>query len=191
MPRPIENPERYYTELAGFQYITNTIEAINGKFLIIPYQICKGKEYSAYTYLSKRHDCLSILNPLPFDELIKMESNMDYGIDNVELEEYIDKYDRYFGSYNFKIKNRYYATNKYFDYLDANVMPIYGRKNEIFGWYLEKKGGAVRCVLEDMPRELPTLINNKKINKIKAAEAKQKLSITKHINRLIDFYRIL
>lgn len=189
LARPAINVERYKIELNGFDYIAKTIQKNNADFVIIPSSSCKGSWYSAYRALEKKYNCLVIKEPMNFEKLLQYESHMDYGIDCVELEEDIVAYCEQENSFNIRAKNQYYATNKYFDYLDAGIVPIYGRKGELFGSYLARMGGAVRCSLEEMPDKMEELRINCEENKKKACKAREVLSIDNQINRLIAFYR--
>lgn len=174
---------RYKIEFEGFKYITKIMESNKDYFVIVPSISCKDKKFRSYRNLSKTYQHLIIKEPMSFQQLIRYESHMDYGIDCVELRGELDKY--------IKEKNKYYATNKYFDYLDAGIPPIYGREGEMFGHYLEKYGGAVHCTLEEMPEKMEELRRNRKMNKQKAAKAREIFAIENQIERLIDFYRKL
>lgn len=191
LERPITDADRYKTELHGFEHIAKVMQNSNAYFVILPSTSCKGKKYSAYRFLTKKYKHLVIKEPMDFQNLIHYESRMDYGIDCVELEEDIETYCEQNHTFNIKAKNRYYATNKYFDYLDAGIMPIYGRKGEMFGNYLAHIGGAVWCSLEEMPDKMEELRLNRTVNKKKACKAREILSIDKQIERLITFYKCI
>lgn len=139
--------------------------------------------------MRKKYECLNIKEPMNYEELIRYESQMNYGIDCVELEEDIGAFCEQESSFNIRAKNKYYATNKYFDYLDAGIVPIYGRKGELFGNYLARMGGAVKCSLEEMPDKIEELKTNCEENRKKACKAREVLSIDNQIHRLIAFYR--
>ena len=124
-----------------------------------------------------------------YRKLIRYERHMDYGLDCLELNEDIERYSIQKNAFNMKAKNRYYATNKYFDYLDAGVMPIYGRKGELFGNYLARFGGAVWCSLEKLPDKMNELKMNREANRKKAHKAREIFAIENQIGRLIDFYK--
>lgn len=189
LARPISNADRYKIELHGFEHLARTIQNHNDYFVMIPSKPCKGTEYSAYRSMRRKYSHLLIKDPMDFSTLINYESRMDYGIDCVELEEDMEKYCEQVNSFNMRAKNRYYATNKYFDYLDAGVMPIYGRKGEMFGNYLSRVGGAIWCSLEEMPDKMEELRKEREINKKKVCEARNALAIDKQIGRLIAFYK--
>lgn len=189
--RPYENFDRYQIELNGFKYISETIKKSKDSFVIIPSSECKGNRYSAYRMLAKKYKNVSIKDPMPFYDLIQYERQMDYGIDCVELEEDIETFSKKINSFNIKAKNKYYATNKYFDYLDAGVVPIYGRQGELFGNYLDHMGGAVKCRLEELPNKIEELRLNCQNNKRKVSDARKKMSIENQIERLIDFYHMI
>lgn len=189
IPRPNDNVERYKIELNGFNFIAETLHNSGNYFVIIPSTLCEGEKYSAYRNLKRKYSHFILKEPMDFDKLIQYESYMDYGIDCVELEEDIASYCGQEKKFNVRAKNQYYATNKYFDYLDAGVMPIYGRKNELFGWYLERFGGAVKCSLEEMPDKINILKKNRVTNNKNALQAREIFSIEKQIGRLINFYK--
>lgn len=189
LARPTINVERYKIELNGFCYIARTIQKNNAYFVIIPSAPCKGSKYSAYMTMRKKYECLNIKEPMNYEELIRYESQMNYGIDCVELEEDIGAFCEQESSFDIRAKNKYYATNKYFDYLDAGIVPIYGRKGELFGNYLARMGGAVKCSLEEMPDKIEELKTNCEENRKKACKAREVLSIDNQIHRLIAFYR--
>ena len=90
--------------------------------------------------------------------------------------------------FNYEREHQYYATNKYFDYLDAGIMPIYGRKEEKFGRYLARYGGAIYCTLEDLPSQMDILKKNKKKNRKGAQKAREIFAMDRQIGRLIAFY---
>lgn len=189
LARPITNIERYKIELNGFDYISKTVQDNNAYFVILPSVSCSGSRYSAYHSLKRKYSHLLIKEPMSFKKLINYERHMDYGIDCVELNEDIETYCEQENAFDMKAKNRYYATNKYFDYLDAGVMPIYGRKGELFGNYLARYGGAIWCSLEEMPDKMNELRLNRDINKKKACKAREVFAIESQIERLIAFYK--
>lgn len=189
LPRPAVNPERYKIELNGFEYIAQTVQKKRAYFVILPSRPCRGAEYSAFHSLQRKYSRLLIKEPMDLKKLIRYESHMDYGIDCVELNQDMEIYCKQKNSFHMKVKNRYYATNKYFDYLDAGVMPIYGRKGELFGNYLARFGGAVWCSLEEMPDKLDELKKNRVANRKKACQARKIFAIENQIERLIAFYR--
>lgn len=189
LARPITNPERYKIELNGFEHIAKTVQDNNAYFVMLPSVSCKGSRYSAYHNLKRKYSHLLIKEPMDFKRLINYERHMDYGIDCVELNEDIEAYCERENTFDIKAKNRYYATNKYFDYLDAGVMPIYGRQGELFGNYLARFGGAVWCSLEEMPDKMNELKIKRDINKKKACKARELFAIENQIERLIAFYK--
>lgn len=189
LARPITNTERYKIELNGFEHIAKIVQNNNAYFVILPSASCDGSRYSAYHNLKRKYSHLLIKEPMNYKKLIKYERHMDYGIDCVELNEDIEAYCERENAFDIKAKNRYYATNKYFDYLDAGVMPIYGRQGELFGNYLARFGGAVWCSLEEMPDKMNELKIKRDINKKKACRAREIFAIENQIERLITFYK--
>lgn len=191
LPKPSIRADqyRYETELNGLTYIAQTIQKNRAYLVILPHRPCKGVGYSAYRYLKRKYNNVLIKEPMSYKKLIRYEQHMDYGIDCLELNEDIETYDVQKNAFNMKAKNRYYATNKYFDYLDAGVMPIYGRKGELFGNYLARFGGAVWCSLEELPEKMNELKINREINRKKACQARKIFAIDNQIERLIDFYK--
>ncbi len=181
--------KRYNIERAGFQFISKIIHEFGGEFTIIPVIDVNEPGYSEYRNLARRYPSTKFQKPMEFSDLIRFESQMDYGIDCLDLEHIIKKY----GSYPSGVKREttYYATNKFFDYLDAGIMPIYGRDYELFGKYLEENGGALYCKLEDMPDKLPFLEASRDRFKRQAKDARQFFSIDKQIQRLLDFYQTI
>ncbi len=185
--------DRYYIELykierSGFRYIAETLQDAGGEFVIIPSKSIDEKGYGYYRGLKRKYLSLNIEKPMKFKELIKYESQMDYGIDCVELEKDMEKFLADADASNLKMEHQYYATNKYFDYLDAGIMPIYGRKEEMFGRYLARYGGAVYCTLEDLPSQMDTLKKNRKKNRKGAQKAREIFAVDRQIGRLIAFY---
>lgn len=189
LARPITNVDRYKIELNGFEHIAKIVQDNNAYFVILPCTSCNGSRYSAYQNLKRKYSHLLIKEPMNFKKLINYERHMDYGIDCVELNEDIEAYCGKKNAFDIKAKNHYYATNKYFDYLDAGVMPIYGRQGELFGNYLARFGGAVWCSLEEMPDKINELRKNRDINKKKACKAREVFAIENQIGRLIAFYK--
>ena len=182
----------YYTNLykierAGYRFVSKMMDTYGGIFVIIPTVDISKQGYSEYRNLKRLYPSVIIKKPMNTEDLIRYESGMDYGIDCVDLEWAVNKYD---GTLTGLIREHtYYATNKFFDYLDAGIMPIYGRKYEKFGKYLEDNGAAVYCTLDDMENKLDFLKENRVKYKEQAVEAKHQFSIDSQIDRLIDFYR--
>ncbi|MCI8844816.1 MAG: hypothetical protein HFI04_00315 [Lachnospiraceae bacterium] len=191
IPKPRTRTEgyRYKIELNGLTHIARTIQENQAYLAILPHRPCKGSDYSAYQRLGKKYSHIVIKDPMNYRKLIRYERHMDYGLDCLELNEDIERYSIQKNAFNMKAKNRYYATNKYFDYLDAGVMPIYGRKGELFGNYLARFGGAVWCSLEKLPDKMNELKMNREANRKKAHKAREIFAIENQIGRLIDFYK--
>ena len=189
LAKSIRNVERYRVELNGFEHIAKTMQDKNSYFVIVPSNTCEGAAYSAYRNLRRKYSHLLIKEPMSYKRLIRYEQHMDYGIDCVELEADIEALCNKENSFNIKAKNHYYATNKYFDYLDAGIMPIYGRKGELFGNYLAHFGGAIWCTLEEMPEKINELKMKREENRKKACKARELFAIENQIDRLIDFYK--
>lgn len=176
-------------EWEGFQYIANEAVKQNNYFVIIPSQAYERKDMIRFISLSNSNSHVKIKKPMSFKKLINYENTMDYGIDCAEFQSKMDDYERQFGYiYDYRAKARYYATNKFFDYIDAEIPALYGRKDEMFGKYLEKYGGAIPCSLEELPMKMEQLKKDRNINKQKVREAKEFLSIDNQIGRLITFY---
>lgn len=184
------NSPRAKIEWEGFKHIAETTKNNKDYFIIVPSQSCEGKFFRSYKNLKLNNPYFVLKEPMSFKELVKYESQMDYGIDCVEFQARIDEYEtKLENGINLKAKMKYYATNKYFDYLDAGVMPIYGRQGELFGNYLARFGGAVWCSLEEMPDKMNELRTNRDINKKKACKAREVFAIENQIGRLIAFYK--
>jgi len=179
---PASNSDWYKIERNGFEYIAQTLYKRDAFFVVIPTRSLQSGKFSAYKCLKKRYRNFILKDPLSFSKLIRYESHMDYGIDCVELKKDI------VNCRKVTVKNKYYATNKYFDYLDAGIMPLYGREQERFGRYLAFYGGALKCTLEELPERLNELNRDKESNKEKARKAREELDIKKQICRLIKFY---
>ena len=189
--RNLQNRERYRVQTLGVRYIARILEEKGGKFILIPTESYTAASYSLYRFFKKKWRCIHIEEPKTFSELIRYESYMDYGIDCLELKrDYIvpSTYD-IDNEFMQLVKDKYYATNKYFDYLDAGIMPIYCKKNELFGRYLERCGGAIFCPLEKLADNMENLVKRKNENKICASKARERFSILKQIDRLIQFYK--
>ena len=175
-------------EWEGFSYIASVMEKNQGYFVIVPLMKC-DENYYKFIDLKSNNRYVKIKEPMSPQKLIRYESRMDYGIDCVEFQTKMDEYEKKFGKiYDYKSKARYYATNKYFDYIDAGIVPLYGRKNEMFGRYLARYGGAVPCSLEELPLKIKWLKENKAINKEQVKKARSVLAIDIQIDRLIKFY---
>ena len=178
-------------EWDGFSYMASVLERSKGYFVIVPSRKCDAAYYK-FLDLEKKNKFVKIKNPMSLRKLLQYESHMDYGIDCVEFQSKTDEYVKMFGYvYDYKSKARYYATNKYFDYVDAGIPALYGRKNEMFGRYLARYGAAIPCSLEELPEKLEWLEKNKEINKEKAKRAREILAIENQIDRLIKFYHQL
>lgn len=189
LAKGLKNRDRYEIETNGFEYIAKVIQENKAYFVIIPSVSCQGSKYKKYRDLRQNYNRVLLKEPMRFTKLIRYESQMDYGIDCVELEKDILKYRQQKNNFNTEIKNKYYATNKYFDYLDAGIMPIFGRKGELFGRYLAHFNGAVGCSLEELPNKIETLRKEREINRENACKAREIFAIEKQIDRLIDFYK--
>ncbi len=181
--------ELYKIERSGFRYIAETIQNADGEFTIIPTDDISNRGFGFFRELERKYPSLVIMQPMKFYNLIKCESGMDYGIDCVELKKDLDRFCSNEENFNVKREHRYYATNKYFDYLDAGIMPIYGRKKELFGRYLARYGGAVYCTLEDLPDQMDRLKEDREKNRKGAQKAREIFAVEKQIKRLIAFYQ--
>ena len=177
---------RYKIERDGLYYLSQIINKHNGLFYIIPFQKTMGPFYSEYRNLTKKYSSTFLGNPMDIEELIGFEKQMDYGIDCFDVEELVKKYSD--GTTGIEHKNKYYATNKFFDYLDAGIMPIYSRDYELFGKYLENRGAAIYCKVEDFDDRYDELMATRYKNKELACKARKELSINNQIVRLINFY---
>ena len=177
--------ERFKIEYRGFTYWAKQLNLSGDSLTVFPSRKIAGSKLHVYRNIEREYRSIRYKDPLPAKELIKIESEMDYGIDCLELQSDVDK--------NMKLyyKNKFYATNKYFDYIDAGVVPLYGRKDELFGSYLEKVGGAVKCSLEELPQKLELLRDNVDKYKQQLDSARKELSIDNNIERLIKFYNEL
>lgn len=178
----------YKIERSGFKYITETLQNAGGEFVIIPTRDINEKGFGFFRGLERKYSSLTITKPMKIKKLIEYESKMDYGIDCVELKKDMDKFYAGEDIFNYEREHQYYATNKYFDYLDAGIMPIYGRKEEKFGRYLARYGGAIYCTLEDLPSQMDILKKNKKKNRKGAQKAREIFAMDRQIGRLIAFY---
>lgn len=176
-------------EWEGFKFIADTVKEQQGYFVIIPNKKWEERENKDFISLAQENNHIKLKAPMSFKQLIKYESRMDYGIDCVEFQNKMNEYKKKFGDlYDYEAKSYFYATNKYFDYLDAGIPAIYGRKRELFGRLLERYGGAIYCPLEELPKKFRELERNRDINKDRVRIARDKLAIERQIDRLIDFY---
>lgn len=142
--------------------------------------------------MKEKNPFFKLKKPMKFQALIKYESNMDYGIDCLEFQNKMDEYEKIFaGTTDYRAKAKYYATNKFFDYIDAGIPILYGKKNEMFGRCFARYGAAIPCAVEDMPDMLDELKANRDQYAENVKVARETLSIEKQINRLIEFYKSL
>ncbi len=177
----------YKVERAGYTYVARIMEEYGGSFTIIPSVDIGGRMYSGYRNLPRMFPSTVIEHPMNTEDLIRFEGEMDYGIDCVDLKQIVGKYAGHMPG--FIKEHTYYATNKFFDYLDAGIMPIYGRDYELFGRHLEKAGAAYYCSLDDMKDRLDYLKENRGRMKNQVMEARELFSVDKQIKRLIAFYK--
>jgi len=171
-------------------YIAKKFKKHKAYFMIIPTK--SATEYPEFLKLKRDNQYLKIEEPMNFDELIRYESKMDYGIDCFEFQCKMDEYEIMFkGIADYRADAKYYATNKFFDYLDAGIPIIYGRKGELFGRYLSHFGVAAACAVEDMPYMLDELKRKRGEYTENVKRARKALAIENQIGRLIDFYKSL
>jgi len=133
--------------------------------------------FSTYISLSSRMKYFQFYDPLPHSDLIYQISAYDYGIEHANKnteQQYMTEKMVIYGS-----------SNKYFDYLDAEL-PIIAPLGIRQGKELEEKGV---CVREDvMEVDFNYLRSVKEILKKAVLAAKEEYSMDQHIQKLIDLY---
>lgn len=174
------------------KFIADLCKEKNGKFYLIPSSECEKNKYGLFYRLAKNNTSFIFENSKQFEDLLEFENSMDYGLDCLEFNCKAELYDKAFGKNgDYLFKCRYYATNKYFDYIDAGIPVIYGRRNEIFGRFLSQYGVAVFCKVEDMPEKFEELKAKRNEYAGNIRKAREILSIENQIGRLINFYKDL
>lgn len=177
-------------EWEGLNFIADSLKQKKGTFTVIPVELTKS--HDDFLKLEEKNPFFKVTRPMKYSELLKYESNMDYGIDCLEFQYKMNEYERQFAYVtDYRAKARYYATNKFFDYLDAGIPIIYGRKNEMFGRYFARYGVAIPCAVENLPHKMDELKKNRNQYAENIKQAKEKLAIENQIERLIDFYQSL
>lgn len=180
------------TEWEALSFLAEELKKKKSYFYIIPSQLYSKRDMKDFNLLHKTNPYFKLQKPMRFKDLIRYESNMDYGIDCLEFQCKMEEYERlYKGITDFRGKARYYATNKFFDYLDAGIPIIYGRKGEMFGRYLARYKVAVPCALENIPEQIETLKRQRIMYAQNIIKARKELSIENQIPRLIEFYKKL
>jgi hypothetical protein len=121
------------------------------------------------------------------DELIQRISNYDFGClfytDGKIVGDDEIIFDRYYGS-----ENKYSVSNRYFDYIDAEIPIITSSPTklcEIFDEY------SIRVNMNINNLDVDYLIKNKEKYKNHVKKAKEDFSIDNQINGLIDFFNQL
>lgn len=179
------------TEWEAIEFLAGNCEASGNNLSMIPSSECDKRLFRDFFRLDKRLAHFTLKKTMPYKELICYESGMDYGIDCLEFQNKAEEYKKYCRLTDYEAKARYYATNKFFDYLDAGIPIIYGRKGEMFGRYLADYGVAVPCALENMPREFQHLKGKRNQYAKNVIRARKELSVENQIGRLIHFYKTL
>ncbi len=178
------------TEWEALCFIAESLKRKKGCLTVIPLEL--NETHEDFVKLAEKNPFFKLKKPMKFQALIKYESNMDYGIDCLEFQNKMDEYEKIFaGTTDYRAKAKYYATNKFFDYIDAGIPILYGKKNEMFGRCFARYGAAIPCAVEDMPDMLDELKANRDQYAENVKVARETLSIEKQINRLIEFYKSL
>lgn len=178
------------TEWEALYFIAESLKQKKGFLTVIPSEL--NATHRDFVKLAEENEFFKLKQPLKFRDLIKFESNMDYGIDCLEFQYKMEEYEKVFtGVTDYRAKAKYYATNKFFDYLDAGIPIIYGRKNEIFGRCFARYGAAIPCAVEDMPNMLDELKAKRNQYAENVKVARETLAIDNQIGRLIEFYKSL
>lgn len=179
------------TEWEVVKQLVDSLEGTNTKFILIPVFHRPLSEYQEIFDYAGSNSRLCIKDTMKFRELIHYESRCDYGIDSLECQERYDEYLEYRQETDYLSKARYYATNKYFDYLDAGIPIIYGRPGELFGRMFARFGAALPCATEKISEIAGYLRSERNRYGEHVEEARKQLSILEQIPRLIEFYHTL
>lgn len=179
------------TEWEAIEFLAQKLNESDNDFYMIPSGECDKRLYRDFYKLDESLVHFKLKKTMPYKRLIHFESRMDYGIDCLEFQNKADEYKKYYRLTDYEAKARYYATNKFFDYLDAGIPIIYGRKGEMFGRYLSAYGVAVPCELENMPNEFNNLKSRRDEYAKNVIVAREKLAVENQIERLILFYKQL
>lgn len=138
--------------------------------------------YKAATEYEKIHSNFKLYVGIEHDDLIKMLANYDYGIrifmknpDNIDQVNVLRQGDLYDTC----------SINAYFDYLDAELMPIATAGTKLCD-FLEEYDAIIRWELQDF--NLDYLKEHKAEFKKKAKFAKKRLSIYEHIEELTGMF---
>lgn len=175
-------------EWDGLSSWVETTKQYQAKMVVIASNIIDKNEFKEFSRLAKNNPNFILKGKMDLNTLIEYESKMDYGTDTFELAR--DQKNN-FKNFNFAAREKYCATNKYFDYIDAGIPIICGRPQEMLGRYLEKYGIVFRCTLEELPERMDELKQKRNGYAVNVAKARKALSIEKQIPRLIHFYKQL
>ncbi len=175
-------------EWDGLSSWIETTKKYKAKMVVIASNMTDKNEFKDFYRLAKRNPNFILKGKMDLNALIKYENRMDYGTDTFELAKDQKKS---FKDFNFAAREKYCATNKYFDYIDAGIPIICGRPSEMLGRYLEKYGIVFRCTLEELPERMDELKQRRNEYAANVAKARKELSIEKQIPRLIRFYKQL
>lgn len=175
-------------EWDGLSSWVETTKQYQAKMVVIASNIIDKNEFKEFSRLAKNNPNFILKGKMDLNTLIEYESKMDYGTDTFELAR--DQKNN-FKNFNFAAREKYCATNKYFDYIDAGIPIICGRPQEMLGRYLEKYGIVFRCTLEELPERMDELKQKRNGYAVNVAKARKALSIEKQIPRLIRFYKQL
>ena len=172
-------------EWDGLSAWVEATKQCSAKMVAIAYNLTDGHEFKDFFKLARRNTNFILKEKMSLDDLIQYESKMDYGTDTFELSRDQQKN---FKNFNFEAREKYCATNKYFDYIDAGIPIICGRNGEIMGRYLEKYGVVFRCTLEQLPENMDELKKRRNEYAHNVMIARNELGIERQISRLIEFY---
>ncbi|MCM1231275.1 MAG: hypothetical protein NC489_14235 [Ruminococcus flavefaciens] len=146
---------------------------------VFPSEYC-GEKFNTYFKLDKELEYFHFYDPLPYQELIEIIGQFDYGIDYAN--ENTEK------KYVTQAQIKYVSMNKYFDYLDAGL-PIIGRFPSKQAEMLAADGVLIKEDILSVDFEYL----RKKRNDLKnvVLNKREKYNISNNIDRLIEFYREL
>ena len=187
LPRKSNNPLSQI-EWDGLSAWVETTKRHSAKMIAVAYNLTNEHEFKDFYRLAKKNPNFVLKEKMDLDELIVYESKMDYGTDTFELAK--DQQGNY-ENFNFEAREKYCATNKYFDYIDAGIPIICGRNQEMLSRYLEKYHIVFWCTLEQLAERMDELKQRRNEYAQNVAVARKRLSVENQILRLIRFYRRL
>lgn len=186
---PILNNSIGLREWKAILFIDEICSSNRGKLVIIPTRSCGDYYYSCFKRLSKRSSSFELKEPMDAKELIAFEKGMDYGTDTFEFASDTPEGKQNGSQRVYAVKAKYSVTNKYFDYIDAGIPFIYGKRDEMFGKYLERfYACGIYVPLENLEEKFEYLRENRNKHRDKVIQARKELSIHNQINRLVKYY---